>query len=83
MMDGTKSRSNFARGSKLRARPSVPEGNAVPSDVEVHMRVLQNIVFGVIVAAMAGVTVHQGLYAIIKTAEQEQMTMTARLSDNR
>lgn len=55
----------------------------MPSDMEVLMRVLPNIVFSVIVAAMAGVTVHQGLYAIIKTVEQEQMTMTARLSANR
>ncbi|WP_391349770.1 hypothetical protein [Azospirillum sp. A23] len=53
------------------------------SDLEVVMRVLPNIVFGIIVAAMAGVTVHQSLYAIIKTVEQAEMTMTVRLSDNR
>lgn len=82
-MDGIRSRFDIAHGPGSRGAAYVPEGNAVPSDMEVLMRVLPNIVFSVIVAAMAGVTVHQGLYAIIKTVEQEQMTMTARLSANR
>jgi len=47
------------------------------------MRILPNIVFAVVVAFMAGVTVHQGLNAVVTTVEQAQMTMALRLSGTR